>query len=135
MERILEKARWTAQWTLAVAFELTGMCKLGFEAHQLRGHFGYAAAMTTPMLHGVAAIEIALAVLVILPALLDLLPQLSLVAAAALGGIALFGVIQPSSAAASGFPGIDLALFAVAALVIAGRFAHHARPIAELEHA
>ena len=123
MDRTLDKGIWAAQWTLAAAFEIAGMCKLGFQAHHLRPHFGYAAAMTTPMLHRVAAIEIALAFLVVLPALLQILPRLSVLAAMALGVIALAGLLQPSSAAATGFVAVDVALLALAALVAAGRFA------------
>ena len=122
MDRTLDRTLWAAQWALAAAFEIAGMCKLGFQAHHLRSHFGFGAATTTAMLHRVAAVEIALAVLVVLPALLQILPRLSALAAMALGAIALVGLLHPSSAAATGFVAADVALLALAALVAAGRF-------------
>lgn len=117
----LNTALWSAQWTLAVAFDFTGMCKLGLEADHVRAHFTLTADAASPVLHTVGAVEVALAVLIILPALL--VPALSILASLALSAVALVGILQPATAMATGFAAVDVALLLVAALVTAGRIA------------
>jgi hypothetical protein len=99
------------------------MFKLGVEADDVRAHFGLAAQATTALVHSMGAIEVSLAVLAVIPALLRTVPALSFVATALLGGVALLGTVRPDTAMATGFAAGNATLFALAALVTAARIA------------
>lgn len=66
-ERHLDRTLWAAQWILACAFEFIGMVKLGLTVDQARPLFGLEADATTRMLHTVGAVEVVIALAVILP--------------------------------------------------------------------
>jgi hypothetical protein len=129
-QRSLNVTLWVCQWTLAIAFNLIGMVKLGLTADHVRHYFGLAAETTTGMLHTVALVEVGVSLAVILPAVTRVLPQLSTVAAGGLATIALLGTAMPASAASAGVSGLNLALAAVAGFVVCGRIA--IAPIAPL---
>jgi hypothetical protein len=113
---------WVCQWILAGAFEFIAMVKLGLPA-ELAQRFGLAAEASTAMLQTVALVEIGVSLLAILPAVTRVLPQLSTVAAAGLGGIALLRIAMPAGSASSGVLWLNLALAAFAAFVVWGRVA------------
>ena len=121
-ERQLDRTLWAAQWILAGAFEFIGMVKLGLTADQARQHFGLPADSTTRMLHAAGAVEVAIALVVILPGVTRF-SQLCTVAAGGLGAIALLGLFRPAIAAGAGIAGVDLVLVALAAFAVWGRLA------------
>src|SRR5258705_10317412 len=122
-ERQLDRTLWAAQWILAGAFEFIGMVKLGLTADQARQHFGLPADSTTRMLHAAGAVEVAIALVVILPGVTRF-SQLCTVAAGGLGAIALLGLFRPAIAAGAGIAGGDLVLVALAAACVWGRRTH-----------
>src|SRR5215468_2881267 len=97
-ERQLDRTLWAAQWILACAFEFIGLVKLGLTADEARPHFGLAADATTQTLHIVGAIEVASALMVILPGVTRF-RQLCTVAAGGLGAVALLSLFRPAIAA------------------------------------
>jgi hypothetical protein len=122
-ERHLDRTLWAAQWILACAFEFIGMVKLGLTVDQARPLFGLEADATTRMLHTVGAVEVVIALAVILPGVTGIVPQLCTVAAASLGAVALLGLFRPATAAYEGIAGVNLVLVALAAFVVWGRLA------------
>jgi len=121
-ERELDRTLWIAQWILACAFEFIGMVKLGLTADQARPYFGLAADSTTQTIHAVGALEVAIALLVILPGVTRF-PQVCTVAAGGLGAIAFLGLSRQAIAVGSGIAGVDLVLVALAAFAVWGRLA------------
>ena len=122
-QRTLDRTLWAAQWILALAFEWIGMVKLGLTADHLRPYYGLGGKATTAMVHTVGAVEVAISLAVILPAITRLLPRVSTLAAAGLGAIALLGTFMPVTAAGAGLPALNLALASLAAFVVWGRLA------------
>ena len=101
------------------------MIKLGLGARLQ--DVGFFAEASTRMLQVVATAEVLIALLVILPSLLRVLPWLSTAAAAALGGIAALGTAG-AIAGGSGIVSVNLSLAALAAIVACGRLAVRIAP-------
>ncbi len=121
-QRSLDSIFWAGQWILAIAFEVTGLVKLGLGAH-LSGRIGFAAGLTTGLLQAAGTIEVLLSLLVILPALTRLLPQVSTAAAASVAAIAALGIASPETALGSGATAVNVTLVALGAFVVWGRVA------------
>ncbi len=119
--RSIDMALWVGQWSVAAIFEFTGMVKLGLEPRDLRPFFGFASIPTASMLHAVAAVEIATALLVVLPAILRILPWISPAAACAMGGILISGIVRPATPAGTGHVVLNEMLLLLAAFVAWGR--------------
>src|SRR6267142_3990826 len=73
-------------------------------------------------LHAAGAVEVAIALVVILPGVTRF-SQLCTVAAGGLGAIALLGLFRPAIAAGAGIAGVDLVLVALAAFAVWSRLA------------
>ena len=119
--RALDTSLWISQWMLATAFSLAGFTKLGLSVHHVRAHFGLAIDATTQMVHSAGAFEVAAGLLVVLPSLVRIVPELSVIAAGAIGAAALIGAMQPFTALGTGVPLLQLSLTALAFFVAWGR--------------
>jgi hypothetical protein len=118
--RSFDRLLWTGQWSLALTFHLVGMVKLGLPQEVIERHFGISAGSSSTI-HAVAVIEVALSMAAVLPAMLRILPELSTLAVAGLGALALFGLLEPATTAGAGMLAPGLGLAVVAALVTWGR--------------
>ncbi len=130
--RSIDLALWAAQWMLAVVYELAGLIKLGLRASDMH-HLGLFADATTTTLHLIGALDVLVAVLVILPALLRVRPWLSTAAAIALGSIAVLGIRWPAFGVGTGIAAVNVALAALATFVAWGRLARV--PVAPFDEA
>jgi len=123
--RAVPAALWTLQWTLAVAFFLLGLLKVGLPLDDLQQRLHLLAGAGPGQLAPVGWLEVAGGLLLVLPAATRFWPRLTPAAAAYLAVTVLLGVAGDVAGASPG-SGLglllpDLALGLACAAVAAGR--------------